>query len=676
LCVEYNIEFGQIYNTYEKERKMNEVTIVHLSDLHLTKTENGKVPELYVKLIDDIKTYINEWNGVILVVTGDIVDRGEYEAREVALDFFKRIKIALKSKCKGIHIVSGNHDVKIWKEEDKTDKIREWLNAIESESVLDKEFYIANKEIFDEYSEEYISLINEIYDIFKRDKIEKQNNIKIDKIGRTSLCFIEGFSALNSGRGGDKDKRHIRFGEYQLKTLWDEINKEKAKTGNSSELTFLLLHHPMNWLAVTEEEQLHNYTLSKTTFDVDFVLCGHTHIQDIYHVNKNYKSMMTLATGIGWKESEGAERLSRHRYAIYNLNLDANSMEIYNRYTNEAGVFAEDISLYNEEQIEEMQGKIILPLKMNKSKGYFDVSTVNGRTNRPFFYSSDIIKDFHNYRTKLNQWFYDAGDYLHRLRDELYEEIEMNEREKVCGCFNKDKQIGELEERRKQVVVEMEYVKNFLGLGTRIDKAKWNTPSLLNENEYKIKIYKKLDAYLQYLCERLSRLLFEDAQIVRGRVHFRYGYVNNEEIYYKKLCAYGFYKGKGGEQEVSETIWGDMIEAAFNTQHALIYSVNKGICKNKLHKDWDNYLTAVPQFAGNRIRHQHGKGMGSISGVVEERPLLSFGITIKGKRCNILYYLDYINISKAIGDLISDFIRYTGISFQDFIYNYVGESYD
>ena len=69
--------------------------------------------------------------------------------------------------------------------------------------------------------------------------------------------------------------------------------------------------------------------------------------------------MMTLATGIGWGDAKGEERLSPHRYSIDIFSLDANALELYPRRSTGGGDYEEDHELYSSAQIKDMEGKRI-----------------------------------------------------------------------------------------------------------------------------------------------------------------------------------------------------------------------------------------------------------------------------------------------------------------------------
>ena len=56
---------------------MNDFTILHLSDLHINGTGKGLTP-LLKNLLSDIKEELKPVDNVILVITGDIIDKANY----------------------------------------------------------------------------------------------------------------------------------------------------------------------------------------------------------------------------------------------------------------------------------------------------------------------------------------------------------------------------------------------------------------------------------------------------------------------------------------------------------------------------------------------------------------------------------------------------------------------
>ena len=88
---------------------MNDFTILHLSDLHFNK-KGKQLPDLMVNLLSDIKEQLKYINNLIIVVTGDLVHRGNYEYKNSVLTFFEKLSDIVGSKAKDIYIIPGNHD--------------------------------------------------------------------------------------------------------------------------------------------------------------------------------------------------------------------------------------------------------------------------------------------------------------------------------------------------------------------------------------------------------------------------------------------------------------------------------------------------------------------------------------------------------------------------------------
>ena len=83
---------------------MNDFTILHLSDLHFNK-KGKQLPDLMVNLLSDIKEQLKYINNLIIVVTGDLVHRGNYEYKNSVLTFFEKLSDIVGSKAKDIYDV-------------------------------------------------------------------------------------------------------------------------------------------------------------------------------------------------------------------------------------------------------------------------------------------------------------------------------------------------------------------------------------------------------------------------------------------------------------------------------------------------------------------------------------------------------------------------------------------
>lgn len=199
---------------------MNDFTILHLSDLHINKSD-GTLSLLFENLLIDIEREMRWVENIVIVVTGDLVHRGNYDYRKSVERFFEKLKEKLDSKVKGIFIVPGNHD-----------KIRNKLD----EKIL-KEYSLSEKS--DEFYKNYwryimvgfdshLSLVNKIYRIFGNKKISTTYGAEMVNINGKRICFL----LLNTAWSclGDKDERNLKFGKFQLEKIqkkYEELKKEK-----------------------------------------------------------------------------------------------------------------------------------------------------------------------------------------------------------------------------------------------------------------------------------------------------------------------------------------------------------------------------------------------------------------------------------------------------------------
>ena len=115
LCIytDYNPKFDKIKLKCNKLK--GNITIVHLTDLHLGGSYGRESVEIYVKMILNLKEHID-----FVVITGDLVD-GNIKVTKEMLEPFYLIKSP-------IYYITGNHEELTWK--------NEFLALIENHSNL------------------------------------------------------------------------------------------------------------------------------------------------------------------------------------------------------------------------------------------------------------------------------------------------------------------------------------------------------------------------------------------------------------------------------------------------------------------------------------------------------------------------------------------------------------
>ena len=166
---------------------MNDLTVLHLSDLHIDDTGIRK-SLLLQNLLTDIESEMQYSHNIIITVTGDLVNRANYRNQNEILDFFKQLRDVLGDKVKHIYIVPGNHD-KV-----RSDMDRKILDEIEAlgEDYGSGQTWKYVRVAF----EEHLALVRQIYEIFYSpdqvpDRVfEDTYGVHIDEIDRKKcLCY-------------------------------------------------------------------------------------------------------------------------------------------------------------------------------------------------------------------------------------------------------------------------------------------------------------------------------------------------------------------------------------------------------------------------------------------------------------------------------------------------------
>lgn len=608
---------------------MNDFTVLHLSDLHIDNTD-GHLSVLLKNLLEDIKVELEKAKHVVIVVTGDIVHQGNYRTRESVKRFFKELKNILEKKICKVFIVPGNHD-KVRNTSDN-EILENYKKNIDSFGV-DGWRYI--KTSFDDFN----SLCHDIAAVFDAEKdvvtvFDETYGVKVEEINGLRVCFLCFNTAWNCT--GDGDERHLRIGQFQL----DDMKKKYAeqKDGKEVNLTIALAHHPINWLYGKEEDAFRNLLLNENGCNANVYICGHTHDRDVVNWYNNKHSLTTLVSGIGWPEKNG-EHPYRHNYASYVFNLDLNSIDVYARSSDDAMHFETDFSIYTQQR-NKQERKIVMPIWSGKRQGYFNLSTVNGRSSKACYITESMLSDFKKHTKSFVQ-----------IETNIQQRFEVMKLDVFNLCVSRSSKFKNFR--------EIDNIYNFL-----LNNQK---ECLAVSRKYMKKVCKHeefnnlFEAYLQCICSNFHRVFRENntKTEVDIRVHFRKWNMKNDE--YKQCCLDSDDYQK---YEMDAIKWGELIEASFNTGRPLIASMNEDICRPSLRKNddkadekrkWQDFITVIPCFKRNVYKQYDSQK----DIYTKERPILTFGVTIYNpKDKEMLYLLDYMDIQDVLGRLLNQFLYY------------------
>ena len=654
---------------------MNDFTILHLSDLHIN--QKGKRLSLLMEnLLIDIKNEMELVDNIIIVVTGDLVHRGNYEYKDSVIYFFEKLKEYIGEKVKDIYIVPGNHD-KVRNFIDK--KILSEYEACSSDlEEFYKNYWMYILVGFADYQE----LVKQIYSIFMK-KSEVKKKVKEDtygayvtKINDKRICFL----AFNTAWSclGDSDERNLKFGKFQLNKIKEEYEKNMKEKGY--DLVVALAHHPLNWLAGEEETLVQTNILSNFSLNCNIYISGHIHNRDIISWQSTRHSLTTLVSGLGWPdEEEDMQHPYAHTYSSYTFNLDINSIDVYVRSSDDNSTFEPDFRIYTNKR-DKVNSKIVMPINSNKTQAYFNLGVVKGRSPKSYYITEEALSLIQVYMPMVGRFrkqMYIAlnkakKDVLDQIAGEVYDcqsEVEKNKNnEEHQQCLNN--------------LTEKENIYSMLD-----DYFFRGMPLVENAKEYLCRhselVSETLISYMQIICSKLSELLkeslIESNELLKEksdkkvmpytvRVHFR-GY-NIEKDTYEQLCVgdstWETYKIRSQE-------WGELLEEAYKVKHSLVASVNKNYCaksyqinneKEKEEYKWKDFMTYIPEFVGNDyIEYDNETGK-----ITKQRPWITFGITVyASKSSNMLYILDFLKIGQIITECFQEFKGYMPIEIEGFV---------
>jgi predicted MPP superfamily phosphohydrolase len=249
-----------------------DLTWIHLSDLHLEEVDRYKRKELLAALWKDIKNFQN--NGItpnFIAFTGDITYHGIKEEYDYALkDFFEPLMKVCKIQSKNIFISPGNHDSN-WNAVGKLDNpIPQLIDGKEIDAFIQQ---ITNK---DKYltpfqdCREFLCSFSPAYQNQDNPVFGSVHSVNIGGLNVSILCLN---SAWLSGYNLDLHGEVDDYGKLALSGY--QIINAQLKNGKS-DLQIVLLHHPWDWLLEDDKSN----SINRLSRSCNIILRGHLHKQN------------------------------------------------------------------------------------------------------------------------------------------------------------------------------------------------------------------------------------------------------------------------------------------------------------------------------------------------------------------------------------------------------------
>lgn len=321
---------------------MGTVGILHLSDLHFSNLNDEEFNEFLRNILNQVESYIfeNKYIIDIIVITGDLIDRGKIDNWNNVYKFFI-VPLSQKSNVpiKNIFCVPGNHDA------ERSERVKQvlldncWLKYDRDNSkITDIEYYkkarenkwrdiFKNKsstemaELFARYNKynEFCEKLQKPLKSFGVDQVEivRENDI-------TNVRVVSINSSILSN--GCDDYQCLAVSQYQLNQIVSKI-KEKSAIWRKPDLTITLMHHPIDWLTGFEQQTLRKFLSDPHKIPTDLFFHGHTHEGAINNIMDLDTCMMNLVTGTSYNEFHQTNQIKGYnncRMALYQVDTNQN----------------------------------------------------------------------------------------------------------------------------------------------------------------------------------------------------------------------------------------------------------------------------------------------------------------------------------------------------------------
>ncbi len=284
---------------------MSSFQILHISDLHINVEEKFDRSVVLDLLIERVKKDRElRLKPEIVVVTGDVADKGISTEYDLAKNFFDDLLDSMELADEHLFIIPGNHDVnrKRYRPTDipAYNTIRELNDELENEDFRSDLLKGMN---------DYFGFIEANYPHLKSidNRLVPFVNIFSPECGKKV-----GLVGLNSAWMCRKspDKEEIAIGEYQLKRA-EEALKEQGET----DLDIYIFHHPLSWLGSEDRR------ICQRSFNKKIILNGHLHEEEGGYLEGVEVSFHYFQAGASYHES-------RWLNSFHYLTLDWESQQI------------------------------------------------------------------------------------------------------------------------------------------------------------------------------------------------------------------------------------------------------------------------------------------------------------------------------------------------------------
>lgn len=314
--------------------------VIHLSDIHFKNTVQEE--NIWNLLIEDLKKLNLNKNKDIILVTGDLIDKGgvNFNSLEEAFKVFneKRINILLnqlKMEKKNIFFCPGNHDVDR-KIDNKYTEMGLQSNLINQDNI--NEFAKNTKSKFEQglfKVKSYKSFEREFYSGLEECYITNYNSNYIVDVDNIKV----GITCLNTSWRCSGDDKNLIVGEFQIIDSLNVISK--------CDIKICIMHHSF--------EELQDFELRSikklVTENYNYLFIGHVHTNNLtLNIDFNGNLFTSTAQSNSIANKDEIDFSFAMGYSI--IELDFNNMKIIckgRRYSYSRNEYVNNIDCYGDD---------------------------------------------------------------------------------------------------------------------------------------------------------------------------------------------------------------------------------------------------------------------------------------------------------------------------------------
>jgi len=298
--------------------------IAHLSDIHLDAGSLIDAEKFVVKaLINDLIEFNKDKQVDIVIISGDLIDKGGKSFEDTRLAFIAFDDLLIKSIEKDLNInrnrifiTPGNHDI-VRDMDDIIDE--EGLKSLLIDTPTVNSYIESGNTKGRKRLEIYNEYLNSFYNKKEADCIitDFQSTFAFDTLyGKLGIaCFNSAWRCYSN-----EDINNILLGERQIVDARDHLKDCPIKIA--------VLHHPLDWFKDFESKAVQAF-IGK---DYNMIFCGHTHQGSSWSKSDFYGSTFVSVSPSNWTYNIRTEnRTNSNGYSIVDYDLKNRVIKVHNR---------------------------------------------------------------------------------------------------------------------------------------------------------------------------------------------------------------------------------------------------------------------------------------------------------------------------------------------------------